>query len=43
MNWALWYLVKQNVNKQKLKQIKLGGFQSQLEVSYMSSHTEELW
>ena len=23
--------------------VKLGGFQSQLHVSYMSSHTEELW
>ena len=23
--------------------IKLGGFQSQLEASYMTSHTEELW
>ena len=22
---------------------KLGGFQSQLEASYVSSHTEELW
>ena len=23
--------------------IKLGGFQSQLQASYLSSHTEELW
>ena len=23
--------------------VKLGGFQSQLEASYVSSHTEELW
>ena len=23
--------------------VKLGGFQSQLQASYMSSHTEELW
>ena len=23
--------------------VKLGGFQSQLQTSYMSSHTEELW
>ena len=23
--------------------VKLGGFWSQLQVSYMSSHTEELW
>ena len=23
--------------------VKLGGFQSQLQVSYVSNHTEELW
>ena len=23
--------------------VKLGGFRSQLQASYMSSHTEELW
>ena len=23
--------------------VKLGGFQSQLQASYVSSHTEELW
>ena len=32
---AEWYDTKSNV--------KLGGFQSQLEVSYVYSHTEELW
>ena len=31
---AEWYDIKSN--------IKLGGFQSQLQASYMSSHTEEL-
>ena len=30
-----WYDTKSNV--------KLGGFQSQLEASSMSSHTEEFW
>ena len=32
---AEWYDTKSNV--------KLGGFQSQLQVSYVPSHTEELW
>ena len=35
-NWALWYPVRQ-------KGIKLDGFRSQLQASYVSSHTEELW
>ena len=32
---AEWYDTKSNV--------KLGGFQSQLQASYVSSHTEEVW
>ena len=32
---AEWYDTKSNV--------KLGGFRSQFQVSYMSGHTEELW
>ena len=32
---AEWYETKSNV--------KLGGFRSQLQASYVSSHTEELW
>ena len=32
---AEWYDTEHNV--------KLGGFQSQLESPYVSSHTEELW
>ena len=60
MNWALWYLVRQNVKQTKAtieclmstdswerndtkSKVKLGRVQSQLEASYVSSHTEELW
>ena len=33
--WAEWYDTKSN--------IKLGGFQSQLEASYICNHADELW